>query len=128
MILPHTRIATMRRFWLLAVTALAAGCANGLAERQAALGVWVGKPETELLGIMGAPTRSYDAGGMTFLTYEDRRLEIVPGAPYPYPYGLGPFGYGGGFPPTAATLVCDTTFTVAGGIVRAFSLRGNACG
>jgi hypothetical protein len=118
----------MRRFWLLVLTALVAGCSNGLAERQAALALWIGKPETDLVGTMGAPARTYDAGGMKFLTYEDRRLEIVPGAPYPYYFGPGPFGYGGGFPPTATTLACDTTFTIAGGIVRAFSLRGNACG
>jgi hypothetical protein len=71
---------------------------------------------------------------MKFLTYEDRRVQIVPGSPVyggigPYGYGgAGPFGYGAGIPPTAVNLTCDTTFTVAGGLVRAFSLRGNACG
>ncbi|MEA2727266.1 MAG: hypothetical protein QOF70_1741, partial [Acetobacteraceae bacterium] len=34
----------------------------------------------------------------------------------------------GGIPPTVMTLVCETTFTIADGIVRSFSLRGNACG
>jgi hypothetical protein len=116
----------MRRLCLLLGTIALAACTNGLAERQAELAMWVGKPETDLLGIMGAPTRSYDAGGMKFLTYEDRRVEIVPSSPYYF--GPGPFLYGGGFPPTATTLVCDTTFTVAQGVVRAFSLRGNACG
>ena len=62
---------------------------------------------------------------MKFLTYEERRVEVVPGGPGFW--GSEPFPYGG-FPPTATTLVCDTTFTVAGGVVRAFSLRGNACG
>jgi hypothetical protein len=113
------------RLWFIAFTALAAGCANQLAQRQAELAQWVGKPETNLVGIMGAPTRSYEAGGMKFLTYEDQRVEIVPGSPY---YGAGPFRYGGGIPPNAITLVCETTFTIAGGVVRAFSLRGNACG
>jgi hypothetical protein len=114
-----------RYVWLIGLAGLTAACTNGLAARQAELTQWVGRPETELLGTMGAPTRSYDAGGMKFLTYEDRRVEIVPGAPF---YGPGPFGYGDGFPPTATTLVCNTTFTVASGVVRAFSLRGNACG
>ncbi len=96
-----------------------AGCTNGLAQRQAELALWVGRPETDLVGAMGAPSRSYETAGMKFLTYEDRRLELVPGSPY---------YWGGGFPPTALNLVCDTTFTVGGGVVRAFSLRGNACG
>jgi hypothetical protein len=119
----------MRCFWLVAVIGLVAACSNGAAQRQAELSKWVGRPETELLGLMGAPTRSYDTGGMKFLTYEDRRVEIVPGSPYfgPGVFGYG-YGYGGGFPPTATTLTCDTTFTVASGVVRAFSLRGNACG
>ena len=114
---------------LLGVIGLAvviAGCTNVLAQRQAELAQWVGRPETERVGAMGAPSRSYETGGMKFLTYEDRRTEIVPGSPYYY--GPGPFGWGGGVPPTATTLVCDTTFTIGGGVVRAFSLRGNACG
>jgi hypothetical protein len=100
-------------------------CSGGLAARQAELAGWVGKPETALVGTMGAPTRSYEAGGMKFLTYDERRVQIVPGTPF---WGPGPYWYGGGFPPVATTLECDTTFTVADGVVRAFSLRGNACG
>ncbi len=116
----------MRCVWVLLSAGLLVGCVGGLATRQAELSQWVGRPETELAGAMGAPNRSYDSGGMKFLTYEERRVEIVPGTPYYF--GPGPFGYGSGFPPTATTLVCDTTFTVSGGVVRAFSLRGNACG
>jgi hypothetical protein len=110
---------------VIGLLAVVAGCTGGLAQRQAELAQWVGRPETDLVGAMGAPSRTYEAGGMKFLTYEERRTEIVPGSPY---YGPGPFGGGGGFPPTATTLVCDTTFTVGGGVVRAFSFRGNACG
>lgn len=110
---------------VIGLAAVAAGCTNGFAQRQNELVKWIGRPETELAGAMGAPSRLYETGGMKFLTYEDRRTEIVPGSPF---YNGGPFGYGGGFPPTATTLVCDTTFTIGGGVVRAFSLRGNACG
>lgn len=116
----------MRRILLLATVALT-GCTNMLAVRQAELTSWIGRPETELVEAMGAPTRSYDAGKVKVLTYEDRRVEITPGGPF---YGPGPFGYGygGGFPPTAETLVCATSFTIDGGVVRSFSFRGNACG
>src|ERR1700709_774205 len=120
------RSPPMRRVWVLFLAGLSTGCVSGLATRQAELSQWVGRPETELAAAMGAPNRSYDSGGMKFLTYEERRVEIVPGTPSYF--GRGPFGYGSPFPPTAATLQCDTTFTVAGGVVRAFSLRGNACG
>jgi hypothetical protein len=116
----------MRRFGVLLLIAALGGCTSGLAVRQAELTQWIGRPEVELLGALGVPNRTYDSGGMKFLTYEERRVEISPGTPYGF--GPGPFGYGGGSPPTAMTLVCETTFTVAQNVVRAFSLRGNACG
>jgi hypothetical protein len=116
----------MHHVLVLIAAGLLAGCVAGLATRQAELSQWVGRPETELLGAMGAPNRSYESGGMKFLTYEERRVEVVPGTPYYF--GPGPFGDGSPFPPTTTTLGCDTTFTVAAGVVRAFSLRGNACG
>ena len=116
----------MRFPWAIALAGLVVACTSGIAERRAELVQWIGKPETRLVGLMGAPTRTYQTGGMKFLTYEERRVEIIPATPYYF--GPGPFGYEGGFPPTATTLVCDTTFTVADGVVRAFSLRGNACG
>ncbi|MDB5399144.1 MAG: hypothetical protein QOF70_5048 [Acetobacteraceae bacterium] len=114
----------MRRLWLIVLVALVGGCSNGLAARQAELAQWVGKPETNLLAVMGAPTRTYEAGGMKFLTYDDRQVQILPGSPY---FGAGLWN-AGGIPPTVMTLVCETTFTIADGIVRSFSLRGNACG
>ena len=120
-------MTTMRLSWIFALAGLASGCTDGLAQRQVQLAQWVGRPEIELVGMIGAPTRTYETDGMKFLTYQEQRVEIMPGSPYYL--DRGPFGYGGGgFPPTARTLVCDTTFTIAGGLVRAFSLRGNACG
>jgi hypothetical protein len=119
----------MRRLVLLAIACLAAGCANQLAERQAQLNRLIGRSETDLVQTMGIPTRTYETGGMKFLAYEDRRVEIVPGSPF-FPVG-GPFYpgfYGGGIPPEAINLTCDTTFTVSDGVVRSFALRGNACG
>jgi hypothetical protein len=103
-----------------------AGCANGLARRQAELIHWVGKPETVLVAALGAPNRTYEASGMKFLTYEDRQTDYIPGGPY---FGPGPFWYGGwgGFPPEVITWTCDTTFTITNGTVQAFSLRGGGC-
>jgi hypothetical protein len=115
----------MRGLWRFALAGVLAACTNGLAQKQAELAKWVGKPETDLVGLMGVPTRTYETGGMKFLTYDDRQAEIIPGPPY---YGPTPFWYGGAFPSSVVTRECDTTFTVTDGIVRAFSLRGNACG
>jgi hypothetical protein len=117
----------MRRVWLVLVTGLAAGCSNGLAVRQSELAQWVGQPEVQLVAAMGAPNRTYDSGGMKFLTYEEPVQ--VEQAPYyagsPYYLGAGPtYGFGG----RVTTYVCDTTFTVAGGVVKGFSLRGDGCG
>jgi hypothetical protein len=110
---------------LLAWVGLIAGCST-LAERQESGARLVGKPVAELEGAMGVPTRTSEAGAVTFLIYEDRHPETVPGNPFCY--GPGPFCDGGGFPPPPpANLVCDTTFTVTNGVVRAFSLRGEGC-
>jgi hypothetical protein len=43
----------MRRLVHLFGAALLAGCSNGLAQLQAELATWVGKPETELVQLMG---------------------------------------------------------------------------
>ncbi len=104
---------------------LLAGCSNGLAVRQAELTHWVGQPETDLLAAMGAPNRSYDSGTLKFLTYEELHFEQGPGGPYYF--GPGPAAING-FGGRITASVCDTTFTVASGVVRAFSLRGDGCG
>jgi hypothetical protein len=123
----------MRGFCVFAVAALTAGCGNQLAARQAKLQLLVGHSETELIQSLGIPTRTYETGGMKFLAYEDRQVEVLPGSPFFY--GPGPFPgfynggfYAGGFPPTAFNLTCDTNFAITGGVVQSFTLRGNACG
>src|ERR1700761_9811959 len=104
----------MRRLLLLGSLALA-GCANGLAERQAELSQWVGKPETQLLGAFGAPNRSYQADSMTFLTYAERRVDVIPYGPYWYGpgwYGPGPWLEPYPYPATTFYRTCDTPFTI----------------
>jgi hypothetical protein len=103
---------------------LLTGCTSGLAERQAELSQWIGQPETQLVGAMGAPNRVYDTDGIKFLTYEEVYVQQGPSGPYYF--GPGPAA-ASGFTGVTYTTVCDTTFTVAGGVVKAFSLRGNGC-
>lgn len=118
----------MRRIATIMFAILLAGCANQLAIRQAQLAPLVGRSEGDLVAQMGVPNRTYETGGVKYLAYDDGRMEVLQPFPY-YPYGPA-FGawYGGGFPPQVINLVCETTFAVANGIVRSFTLRGNACG
>lgn len=116
----------MHRAVLLALAALAAGCTNQLAARQAYLSQFVGQPETALVQQMGVPTRNYETGGIKFLAYNEHRVDIIPAFPTYSPFFTG--WYGGGFPPQVIDLQCETTFEVAAGTVRSFTLRGNACG
>lgn len=105
------------------------GCVNTVARREAVLARWVGRPEIELVRMLGAPNRAYETNGTKVLTYEERRVDILPGVPFYDGFGpyYGPFWGVGGLPPEAVNLVCFTNFTVSGGIVRGFTLRGNAC-
>ncbi len=101
-----------------------AGCTGDLAERQAELQHWIGQPEAQLVAAMGAPNRSYDTGGTKVLTYEEGYLHEGPAGPYYFgPGPAGPTGFSG----TIYRTVCDTSFTIVGSVVKAFSLRGNGC-
>jgi hypothetical protein len=114
----------MRWLWVVLVAGSLSGCGNGLAERQAELTQWIGQPEVHLVAALGAPDRVYDSGGMKFVTYEQVYVQHGPAGPYYFgPGPAAPSGFWG--EPT--TSVCYTTFTVAGGVVRAFSLRGSGC-
>ncbi len=129
----------MRRFTTIPVfapvlaSALAlAGCANGIAQREAELAPLVGQPESAVVQRLGVPTRTYETGGEKFLAYNQSRLDYEPGfGPY-YGgfYGRGFYGggfYGGGFPPEIIQRDCETTFELANGAVKSFALRGNSC-
>jgi len=107
---------------LLACCALPTACADETAARMAALNHLVGQPEQTLLLAMGVPTRSYDADGTKYLAYDESRIDIIPGTP-----GVG-IWRAGGVPPQPIERWCETTFQVAEGVVRNFTLRGNACG
>jgi hypothetical protein len=99
-----------------------AGCGDPLATRMAAMNRFVGQPEQVLIQLMGVPTRRYEAAGLKYLAYDERRVEILPGVG-----GIGPW-YAGGIPPQLVERWCETTFQVSDATVRSFTLRGNACG
>jgi hypothetical protein len=115
-------VLSLRHVALLACCALPTACADDQAAHVAALDYLVGQPEQTLLQTMGVPTRSYDADGVKFLAYDERRVDIIPGTP-----GVG-IWRAGAMPPQQIELWCETTFQVAQGTVRSYTLRGNACG
>jgi hypothetical protein len=116
----------MHRVILLLLAGLLGGCADQLAARQARLAPLVGQPEAVLIQQFGVPSRTYETGGVKYLAYDERRVDIMPGFPSYSPFYTG--WYGGGFPPQVIDLRCETTFEIAGGAVKSFTLRGNACG
>ncbi|MGE0225391.1 MAG: hypothetical protein AB7F35_00080 [Acetobacteraceae bacterium] len=103
---------------------LLGGCVNQFAARQAYMAQFVGRPETDLVLSMGVPNRTYETGGVKYLAYEERRYDVIQGGPYWGPY----WAWGPGFPAQVMSWVCETTVAVSDGIVRGFTLRGNACG
>lgn len=114
----------VRRAAVLAALIVPTACANQLAQRQAQLAPLVGRPVADLIQQLGVPNRTFQAGGVDYLAYEERRIEILPGL-----WG-GPFWLGGwnNLPPEVVQWQCETTFAVTGGVVRSFTLHGNACG
>jgi hypothetical protein len=113
------------------VAVLAAGCVNRLAQREARLNQFIGHPESLLVQAFGVPDKSIETGGVKYLAYSERRLDVIPGSPSFVP-GMWPYSwygpYGPPIPPQVIDLECETTFAVTGGIVRSYTLRGNACG
>lgn len=110
---------------VLAGVLLLGGCASGSAEREARLRGFIGRPVGALIRALGVPSRSYTAGGVTYLAYVERHLDLVPPAPIGPPWIAG--WYGSWAPPQAVERVCETTFAVTDDVVRSFSLHGNAC-
>ena len=116
----------MRCAAVLLLVVLLGGCTNVLAERQAYLNQFIGQPESALVQAMGVPSRSFTTAGVTYLAYNEHRIDFIPGTPMYGPFYWG--GYGGGFPPQIVQLDCETTFQVVDGRISTYTLRGNACG
>ncbi len=110
---------------LILAAATLAGCDTG-PSRQEFLASLVGRPESDAIRLLGAPTHLIEANGHRFLAYQDSGVGYVPTAPFgPF----GPFGFGY-YAPVAYPVVrtCDTTLEVVAGRVASWTLRGNACG
>jgi hypothetical protein len=115
----------MRCTALLLLAGLVGGCANQLAERQAYLKQFIGQPESSVVQAMGVPSRTFQTGGVTYLAYNEHRIDFIPSPPTYAPFYLGSYG---AFPPQIIQLDCETTFQVVDGKIASFQLRGNACG
>ena len=94
-------------------------------QRVAAMQALVGRSETDLVHVMGVPTRSFEAEGHLYLAYDQRRLVLL--SPAPGPGWWGPPYVWQSAPSYAYETGCETTFDVVGGKVAAFSLRGPDC-
>ena len=119
----------MRFVGLIAVLLLGACADHALEARRAYIASLVGVSETDLVRQMGVPTRSFSVNGETFLAYDNRRLEFVPGfygGPPWWGPGWGPWGWWAS-PPLAVERGCETTFEVRDGKVVSFSRRGPEC-
>lgn len=116
----------MRSAALLLLVGLFGGCANQLAERQAYLNQFIGQPVSAVVQAMGVPSRSFETAGVTYLAYNEHRIDFIPGTPLYAPFYFG--AYGGGFPPQIVQMDCETTFQVIDGKISTYVLRGNACG
>lgn len=123
----------MRRLLVLVLLLpLLGACVDGIAQRQAFFGQFVGKSEVDLVRGLGVPTRTFDTDGRHFLAYTEQTLQAIPGGlGYGYGWGGG-WGRGPGFygvGSTAGVIVrtCEATFEVVDAKVMGFTLMGNAC-
>ncbi len=106
---------------LLAVLALAAGCASPQAEQaEQARTALVGLPRSELLACAGVPHRSRSDGATEYWTYGSEQLTSQPGPGFGLGVGMGVFGgsggigYGVGVPlyGEVSSTYCEATFVL----------------
>ena len=121
----------LRRFLMLAVLALSTAACVSTEEYEKKLTSWVGQSEMSLISSWGPPTRAYETGGTKFLTWSSSGSMTLPGQqPTYYTNVIGNTAYTtavGGSSPTTINLNCETTFTIAGGIVQSWRWQGNNC-
>ena len=123
-------LRAMRRLACLAVLVLLGACTNhALEQRRAYLASFVGQSEADLVRQLGVPTRTFSLKDETFLAYDDRHLELLPGF-YAGPPGWGPWSPGwnwGWAPPIVIARGCESTFDIRDGKVVGLAMRGPDC-
>ncbi len=82
----------MRRIVPLVMAGLLAGCTDQLAARQAYLSQFIGQPKFSVVQAMGVPTRNFETGGVTYLAYNEHRIDFIPGPPTFAPWSYGGYG------------------------------------
>lgn len=118
---------------------LLAGCAGGTEAFDQRMAGYVGRSETELVGRLGVPTRTYDAPDGSRLLQYDAAPAPAASSGLSLGLGVGSFGWGRGggvgtgvglgfgVPVAPAAEGCSATFEVRDGRVAAFRRRGEAC-
>jgi len=119
------RFPPMRRPIPVLICLLLAACATGPSALRARLDKLIGQPLSAVIAAEGVPDKSYQTDGVTYLAYLRRRVDFVPSVPFAGPPGF--LGWYAAPPPTVIQWRCDTTFEIAGGVVRRYTLNGNAC-
>jgi hypothetical protein len=120
----------MRKAIAFAGLSLLAGCAYPNPQHVQALNAMIGKPEAEVVRAYGVPVRTIETGGSKFLAYSNHHIDSYPDGPYFGGYGWRRYGWGGGWGGYGGDIVefqCDTTFELTAGLVKTYTLRGNAC-
>ena len=120
----------MRRLLAPLFAILLSACAT-TAGYEKILNSWVGADEVSLVRQWGPPMRSYEAGGIRFLTYAEVRNVYIPGTQPTYSTQIiGNTAYTtayGGSPGYNIRRACQTTFEVVNGRVSRWQWKGNDC-
>ncbi|MBL6457255.1 hypothetical protein JMJ55_18120 [Belnapia sp. T6] len=122
---------TLRLLPLLALSLLAA-CASGTTEEfDRRIATYIGRPEADVVGNLGVPSRTYDGDGRRLLQYDIFRPSsspaIIPGIGLGFGgpgFGIGTgLGFGfGGQPDT-----CQLVFESREGRITSFNRQGRGC-
>jgi hypothetical protein len=120
-----------RKIFALAIVGLLCVSCVSTKEYEKKLTSWVGQSERSLIDSWGPPHRAYETGGTKYLTWSSSGSMTLPGQqPTYYTNVIGNTAYTnavGGSAPTTINLNCETTFTIAGGIIQSWRWQGNNC-
>ena len=123
---------TARILFLFAGLFLAACQTATVANYDAQLDTWIGRPVDVLVSSWGVPDKQYDADRNTRLVAYIRNSQVIYPSSCSMSFGVIGSGYGvnkcvGGYAPQGQSLRCETTFTVVKGKITDVRHRGNDC-